>query len=125
MVAYQTRRSAIGARTVSAAVAVGGTLLALAIFVPAVPIGITLAGAVLVLAGASAAALRTPTAHGLGRRLLLVAVVAVLAFAGLIWWQIHEHGFSNSVVSVLIKIGVGILIVSLGWFLARSRPSKK
>ncbi|MEO8888139.1 MAG: DUF3376 domain-containing protein, partial [Jatrophihabitantaceae bacterium] len=125
MVAYQTRRSAVGARAVSAAVAVGGTLLALAIFVPAVPLGITLAGAVLVLAGASAAALRTPTAHGLGQRLLLVAVVTALAFAGLIWWDIHEHGFSDSVLGVLIKIGVGAVIVSLGWFLARSRPSRR
>jgi patatin-related protein len=123
MVAYLTSGSRIGPRVVAAAVGVGGVLLAITLFVPAVPVGLVIAGAVLVLAGATAAALRTNRAHSLGWRLAGTALIALLALGGLVWWQIHKHG-NDWLIGTGIKVGVGLLIVCIGWILATAKPDK-
>lgn len=123
MVSYLTRGSEFGTRVVNLAIAGGGTLLAVTIFVPSVPIGLTLAGVTLILAGMSAAALLTRGARGLGLRLVVAALLVGGAFGYLVWRGVHEHGVKGDVVTVLVKVGIGALIVLLGWFVATARPS--
>ena len=66
MVTLLTRRSHFGTRVVELAVAAGGVLIAVAVFVPAMPLAFTLAGVLLLLAGLTAGALLTRQARGVG-----------------------------------------------------------
>jgi hypothetical protein len=118
MVAYITRGSVIGTRVVELAVAAGGVLLAVTIFVPGVPVGLTLAGVLLLLAGASASALLTRGARGMGVRALLAVLLVGGSLGYLIWRDVDRYGFHGQVVSVVVKVGIGLLIVLLGWFIA-------
>ena len=120
MVAYITRGSAIGTRLVELAVAAGGVLLAVTIFVPSVPIGLTLAGVLLLLAGASASALLTKGARGMGVRVLIAVLLVGGALGYLIWRDIDDHGFHGQVVSVTIKVCIALGIVLVGWFIANA-----
>jgi len=124
MVSYLTRGSKFGTGVVNLAVAVGATLLAITIFVPGVPIALTLAGTALFLAGMSAAALRTKASAGLGWRLLLGALLIAAPFGWLVAHNIDQHGFRPAL-TLLAKSLIGAAIVLFGWFLARSSPGKK
>ena len=66
MVTLLTRGSHFGTRVVELAVAAGGVLIAVAVFVPAMPLAFTLAGVLLLLAGLTAGALLTRQARGVG-----------------------------------------------------------
>ncbi|MGW2370997.1 patatin-like protein [Kitasatospora sp. NPDC001683] len=150
MVTFLTRRSGFGANTVELVIAAGGVLLACALFVPGLPAAFTLAGALLLLAGASASALLVrsapppPTrpdgkpstndpasqspaegAHRVGRRLAGVVVLLAAVLAYLIWEWVAHHSH-ESALSVLIRIGVGALVVLVGWWVAgaQRRPSE-
>jgi hypothetical protein len=118
MVTFLTRRSHIGPTVVGIAAAVGGALLAVALFVPSVPVGLTLAGVLLLFAGASAAALRTDNLKAMGLRLLAVAVVLAAALGWLIYRDVDRNGFHGEVISTLIKLAIGFGIVLVGWFVA-------
>lgn len=118
MVAFLTRRSQIGPVVVSIAAAVGGALLAVTLFVPSVPVGLTLAGVLLLFAGASAAALRTDDLRAMGLRLLVVVVVLAAALGWLVYRDVDRHGFHGEVISTLIKLAIGLGIVLVGWFVA-------
>jgi hypothetical protein len=95
MVSYLTRGSVIGTRAVELVVAVGGALLAVTLLVPGVPIGLT-----------------------------LVLLAAWLAY--LIWRDVDVNGWNHSTtLSSLIKGGVGLVIVLLGSWIARTRATVK
>jgi hypothetical protein len=122
MVTLLTRKSHFGPRVVQLAVAAGGVLLAAAIFVPAMPLGFTLAGVLLLLAGLSAGALLTEEARGVGWRLGIWALVAAAALGGYVYWDWTRNGFSGTLASLLTKVGIGVLVVFVGWFIARAHP---
>jgi patatin-related protein len=110
-----------GKRAVELAIAAGGVLLAITIFVPAVPVAVTLVGTGLVIAGISASALRNKEdkqATDLGLRLAQVLVIVLGALGLLIWRDIHEHGSSGAVLSTLLKFGIGLIVVLLGWYVS-------
>ncbi|GAA2228396.1 hypothetical protein GCM10010430_05090 [Kitasatospora cystarginea] len=119
MVSFLTRRSRFGTRAVELAVAAGGVLLACALFVPGLPMAFTLAGVLLLLAGSSAAALLTRGARGVGGRLAVLAVLVAAALGYLSWEWVHRSPADAE--SVLIRIGVGALVVLAGWWVARSQ----
>lgn len=126
MVSYLTRGSVFGARVVELAVAIGGALLAVTLLVPAVPLGLTLAGVLLLFSGVTAAALRTPGGSWFGARLGVATLLAATALGYVIWSDIAVHGWAESTtLPTLIKGGVGLVIVLLGSWIARARPSKK
>lgn len=125
MVNLLTRKSHFGARAVELAVAAGGVLIAVAIFVPGMPLGFTLAGVLLLLAGLSAAALLTKSSRGLGRRLLVAAALIAAALGGYAYCDYTRNGSASAVWSLAIKAGVGILVVLLGWWLAQVRPARR
>ncbi len=118
MVAYLSRGSRIGQNIVGVAAAVGAALLAVTIFVPAVPVGLTIAGVVLLFAAASAAALRTRDLKGAALRLAIVALLFAAVLGWLIYRDINQHGFHGEVVSTVIKIGIGLGVVVVGFFVA-------
>lgn len=122
MVTLLTRRSHFGPRVVELAVAAGAVLLAVAIFVPAMPLAFTLAGVLLLLAGVSAGALLTEEARGVGWRLGLCALVVAIALGAYVYWDWTHNGLSGTIWNLLIKIGIGILVVLVGWYVARARP---
>ena len=126
MVSYLTRGSVFGTRIVELAVAIGGALLAVTLLVPAVPLGLTLAGVLLLFSGVTAAALRTPGGSWFGARLGAAALLAATCLGYVMWSDIHVNGWAKSdSLPTLIRGGVGLVIVLLGWWIARSRPSKK
>jgi hypothetical protein len=90
MVTLLTRKSHLGPRVVQLAVAAGGVFLAAAIFVPAMPLGFTLAGVLLLLAGVSAGALLTEEAQGVGLRLGICALAAA-ALGGYVYWELDRQ----------------------------------
>ncbi|WP_197084868.1 patatin-like protein [Saccharothrix sp. ST-888] len=119
MVVFLTRRSRFGTRAVELALAAGGVLLACAVLVPALPMAFTLAGVLLLLAGASTAALWTPGARTVGRRLLALAVPVAAGMGYVVWEWVHRS--PKDAESALIRIGVGLLVVLAGWWVARSQ----
>jgi patatin-related protein len=125
MVHYMTMGSSFGKRAVDLAVGAGAALLAVTILVPGVPLGVTLIGVLLVLSGVTAASLLVPGAGGwFAGRLAVVGLIIAAALGVLIWRDIHEHGLlSSAAISTLIKVGVGLLIVLLGSFVSRAKPS--
>jgi patatin-related protein len=122
MVTFLTRRGRFGPRVVELAVAASGVLLAAAIFVPAMPLAFTLAGVLLLLAGVSAGALLTDQARGVGWRLGVCALLVAAALGGYVYWDWTRNGLSGSVWSLLVKVGIGVLVVLLGWWIARAQP---
>jgi len=122
MVTLLTRKSHFGPRVVELAVAAGAVLLAVAIFVPAMPLAFTLAGVLLLLAGVSAGGLLTEEARGVGWRLGLCALVVAIALGAYVVWDWTHNGLSGTIWNLLIKIGIGILVVLVGWYVARARP---
>ncbi|MFB7668263.1 patatin-like protein [Kitasatospora sp. NPDC056138] len=119
MVAFLTRRSRFGTRAVELALAASGVLLACALLVPGLPMAFTLAGVVLLLAGSSAAALWTPGARTVGRRLVALVVPVAAGLGYVVWEWVHRS--PKDAESVLIRIGVGLLVVLAGWWVARSQ----
>jgi hypothetical protein len=122
MVAFMTSPNRFGRRAVELAVAAGGSLLALAILVPAMPLALILAGVLLVVAGVSTAALRTDSAKAVGRRLSVVGLIVAAALGGYLYWDWRADGLAANVIGALVKIGVFLLIVLLGWWISTARP---
>jgi patatin-related protein len=125
MVALLTGRSRFGARVVELVVAAGGVLFAAAIFVPAMPLGFTLTGLLLLLAGASAAALLTREARAVGVRLAGVSLLAAAVLSGYVYWDWTRHGLSSAIWSLMVKVFVGVLVVLVGWWVAKARPPSR
>ncbi|MEU5722353.1 patatin-like protein [Micromonospora sp. NPDC047738] len=124
MVAMLTRGSAVGTRAVEIAVAAGGVLLAVTLLVPAVPVALTLLAVLLLLAGFSAAALLSPRARPVGVRLAAAVLVVLLALGGVLWWDWARNGSAALIWSLSIKLGVSVLVVLLGWWVARAQPRR-
>ncbi|WP_406447009.1 patatin-like protein [Streptomyces sp. NBC_01613] len=125
MVAFLTRGSNIGRNTVHLVLAVGGALLGVSLVVPAVPLVVPLAGTLLLTAGWSTAALLTANTRPVGWRLLPLALLILAVLAAYLTWQVRDHGPDN-LLGFLIKAAVVILVILLGWWIARaSRPSKR
>jgi patatin-related protein len=124
MVTLLTRRSAMGTRTVEMAVAAGAVLLAVSLLIPAVPIALTLLAVLLLLAGFSAAALLSPRTRPVGLRLVAAALVVLLALGGTVWWDWSRNGSAALIWSLSIKLGVSLLVVLLGWWVARAQPRR-
>jgi hypothetical protein len=125
MVTFLSRRSHFGTHVVELALAVGGVLLALTVLVPGVPLGLTLTGVLLLLAGLTAAALTTKDGKGVFFRLLAAAAVVLIALVALLWWDWAQHGSAGFAWTLLIKLGVGVLIVLLGWFVATAQHRER
>jgi patatin-related protein len=126
MVSYLTRGSFFGTRAVELAVAIGGTLLATTLLVPAVPLGVTLAGVLLLFSGVTAAALRTPGGSWFGARLGVVTALFAVCVGFFIRNDIQEKGWAKSdTQQTLVKGGVVLVVVLLGWWIAQSRPTRK
>jgi patatin-related protein len=124
MVSYLTRGSVIGTRAVELVVAVGGALLAVTLLVPGVPIGLTLVGMITLLAGFTAAALRAKDGAWFGARVAAAVVLLAAWLAYLIWRDVDVNGWNHSTtLSSLIKGGVGLVIVLLGSWIARTRAT--
>lgn len=122
MVTLLTRKSHFGAHLVELSVAVGGVILAVAIFVPGMPLAFTLAGVLLLLSGLAAGALLTRQTRGVGWRLAIAALLVAAAFGGYAYWDYTRNGTASAVWSLVVKAGAGVLIVVLGWWLAQAKP---
>lgn len=120
MVLFLTTRSNLATSTVNIAVAAGGTLLATAVLVPGIPLGLILAGVLLVLASATAAALRAPErgARKVGIRLLISTLIAITAISLYTWmaWQSIAQKWAP-----LANFLIALLIILLGLFVAGTR----
>jgi patatin-related protein len=123
MIRFATLKSGFAANAVSLAVAGGAVLLAVTMVVPGVPVGLTVLGVLLILAGATTSALRTPPSRKVGLRLSVAALLALAALAALLWYDWSHNRSSSLVWGVLIKTGVALGIVLLGWWVARVRPN--
>jgi patatin-related protein len=121
MIHFLTMESRFGARAVEIALAAGGVLLAITILVPGIPLGLTLLGVVLLLAGLTTAALRTPGAKGIGGRLLVATLLVAAALAGFLWWDWKRNQWNAVGWTLLLKVGVALLIVLLGWWVAHAQ----
>ncbi|MGI5478689.1 patatin-like protein [Streptomyces lavendofoliae] len=117
MVHFLTRTGRFGDRVVRLALATGGVMLAVSLFVPAMPVAFTLAGVLVLLAGWSAAALLSPKARRVGLRLAVATAVVVLAFAGYISWGRPDYD-RDALWKLAVKLGIGLLIVLLGWWIS-------
>ena len=125
MVSYLTRGSVFGTRVVELAVAIGGALLAVTLLVPGIPLGLTLAGVLLLFSGVTAAALRTPGGSWFGARLGVATLLAATAMGYVLWSDTQVPAQTDGdALPTLIKAAVGLVIVLLGSWIARSRPSK-
>ncbi|MDT0449634.1 patatin-like protein [Streptomyces hesseae] len=124
MVRFLTRPGRFGRRAVDLAVVTGGVLLAVSLFVPGLPVAFALAGVFLLLAGWSAAALLTRDARRLGLRLAAVTLVLLGAAAWYIYANRHDAHMRETLWSMAVKLGIGLLVVLLGIFLARTREPR-
>jgi patatin-related protein len=125
MVTFLTGGSSFGRNVVHLALAAGGALLAVALVVPAVPLVFPLAGALLLTAGWSAAALLAAHTRPVGFRLIALAVLMLGAVGGYVAWEV-THDDSDNLLGFLIKAGVVVLVILLGWWIARaSRPDER
>jgi hypothetical protein len=97
------------------------------VIVPDIPMLIPLVGVVLILAVASIAALRQGKLAGqqLTRRLLLVAVVVVVALAGVLVQRLAENGASvrDLLLGWGLRLFLVLVVLGVGWFLGR--PTEK
>jgi patatin-related protein len=123
MIRFATLNSGFATNAVSLAVAGGAVLLAVSMVVPGIPVGLTMLGVLLILAGATTSALRTPPSRKVGLRLSAAAVLALAALAALLWYDWSHNRTSSLVWGVLIKTGVALGIVLLGWWVARVKPN--
>jgi patatin-related protein len=121
MVLFLTTKGNLAKRIVDVAIAVGGTLVATAILVPNVPLGLILAGVLLILAGATSAAILAPDrgARVVGFRLLIGTVVAGAAIFLYSWRTWHHPGSQDW--EPFAKFGIAVLIILLGLFVAKAR----
>jgi patatin-related protein len=105
----------------SLAVGVGGALIALALLVPGVPALFPLAGLVLILAAASAAALRHRELGGrrLAARLAVVTVLGLAALAAVVYQRMlsENQGLLETLWQLAVQAIVVALVVGLGWFI--------
>jgi hypothetical protein len=124
MIRFSTLHSRFGANAVSLATAAGAVLLAVTMVVPGIPVALTLLGVLLVLAAATAAALRTSTARKVGWRLLAAAALTLAVLAALLWYDWRQGRSTAAVWEVLVKTGVAVAVVLLGWWVARVRPKR-
>jgi patatin-related protein len=123
LVNFLAGKSHVGRNMTSLIVGVGGAMIGLALVVPGVPLGVPLTGVVLVLAAASASALRQPKLAGwrlVGRLLLLTLLAAAVLYAVLLATASERD---QSLQEVLQDIGlralVILVVVGLGWILGR------
>ena len=124
IVTFLTGKSRFAAHTVELALAAGGVLIAGAILVPGMPLALILAGVAVLLAGITSAALLTGESRQVGYRLLVAVLLAAAALGGYLWWDWSRNG-PGMTWSLLIKAGVTILVVLLGWWVARARPARR
>ncbi|WP_424892811.1 patatin-like protein [Streptomyces sp. XH2] len=120
MVRFLTRPDNFGNRVVQLTVAAGAVLLAVALFVPGLPVVFTLAGVLLLLAGWSAAALLTRDTRRVGRRLAVATGLVALVAAGYVYTRLHDAHAREGLWSLAVKLGAALLVVLLGIFLART-----
>jgi patatin-related protein len=120
---YLAEKSSVGRNLASLVIGVGGALVALALVVPGLPIGIPLTGVVLVLATTTVSALRQQRLVGraLALRLGLLALITVAALVGVLWQTLREK--DQSLGELALDIGLRVLLVAVvlgvGWFLGR------
>ena len=137
MVGFLTRGSGFSTRIVELALATGGVLVAVTILVPGMPLALILSGVTILLAGITAAALldrgapvpagsarRRYPARGVGWRVAGAVLILCLALGGYLWREWVLHG-PSALWNPLIKIGVTVLVVLLGWWVARVRPTRQ
>jgi patatin-related protein len=123
LVNFLVGRSNLGRNLTALVVGVGGALVGLAVVVPGVPLAVPLTGVVLVLATASAAALRQRRLVGwrLVVRLILLLVIAAAAVVAVLWQTASQN--HQSVRQLFIDTGLRVLLVvvvlGVGWFLGR------
>jgi patatin-related protein len=123
LVNFLVGNSNLGRNVTALVVGVGGALVGLAVVVPGVPMAVPLTGVVLVLATASAAALRQRRLAGwrLAVRLLLLLLVAAVALVAVLWQTASQT--HQSVQQLLINAGLRVLllvvVLGVGWFLGR------
>ncbi|WP_217560892.1 patatin-like protein [Streptomyces sp. GbtcB6] len=122
MVTFMTSGSSVGRNAVHLAVAVGGTLLGVSLVVPGMPLALPLLGALLLIAGWSAAALLDRRTKPVGRKLLPLACLALLLVVGYGVWAWGHDGLS-SLLGFLIKAGVVVMAVFIGWWISRAHTS--
>jgi hypothetical protein len=127
LVNFLAGKSHVGRNLTSLVLGVGGTLIAMALVVPGVPIAVPLTGVVLVLAAASASALlgRRVTGWPLAGRMVVLALLAIAA-VGLVLAFSTSDG-KQSLLEWLGDVWPRVLIVGLvivvGWYLGR--PSRR
>ncbi|WP_067500088.1 hypothetical protein [Actinoplanes sp. TFC3] len=114
-----------GRSAVEATVGAGAALLALAIVVPGVPLAVTLTGVLLLLAGVSAAALRTRDGWGVGWRVAVAAVVVLAALICQVVLPWHGKVPWDQIINAGIKVGIVLAVVLLGRWIAGTRPPRR
>ncbi len=104
----------------------GATLLALTLVVPGMPVGVTLAGVVLLLAAMSAAALRldaTKRRQSLAWRVLGAVLIVSAALVAVVVHDLRSSGdVSDTLIGGAIRLIVVVAAVLFGVVLARARP---
>lgn len=124
LVSSLTTRSNVSVNLVSLVLGVGGALLALALVVPGIPVGVTLLGAGLVLSAATATALTDRERWGrLGLRIGLVALVVLIVLA-VDWLWLGREKLGQSLRTGLGGALVVVAVVLAGWWIARARPAR-
>ncbi|WP_326673401.1 patatin-like protein [Streptomyces canus] len=121
MVTFMTRGSDFSRNAVHLAVAVGGALLGISLVVPGVPLAFPLAGALVLTAGWSAAALRTAETRPVGKQLLTLAVLAGVILAAYVTWEVRHDGV-HALIGFLLKAALVALVIMVGWWIARAAP---
>ena len=127
LVNFIAGKSHLGRNVTSLIVGVGGTLVALAVVVPGIPIALPLTGVVLVLATASVSALLQQRLGGwrLVLRLLLLVLLAAAALTAVLLQTAAEN--DQSVWQLLLDSGLRallvVVVIAVGWFLGR--PTKR
>jgi patatin-related protein len=124
IVTFLTSNSRFAVHAVELALAAGGVLIAAAILVPGMPLALILAGVAVLLAGITAAALLTGESRKVGYRLIGAVLLAAAALGGYLWWDWSRNGPAMTW-GLLIKAGVTVLVVLLGWWVARVSPRRR
>ncbi|MEU4420881.1 patatin-like protein [Actinoplanes sp. NPDC024001] len=119
-VSLATSRGRFGPRTVALAVTLGSAAIGISLFAPNVPMFVVLLGALLVLTGLATGALLTPRGRPIGRRLVLPALMVLVALSAVAWN--HREALHPD---LLFKSGVVVALVLLGSYLGRVRPERE
>ena len=127
LVNFLAGKSHVGRNFASLVLGVGGTLIALAVVLPGVPIAIPLTGVVLLLATASASALlgRRVVGWALVGRLFVLAVLAIVAL-GLVLARIasdEKQSLQEWLGDIWPRALVVAVVIVVGWYLGR--PSRR